>query len=134
MAVTLTPAVQFTSGNLSRLADMSLPEGERLAAQAAASAVLEDRIIIADYSRARQPYMFFGFIPGSSILLPWPHQRSRCPASFPPAVVVPHQPALPCHTCLHATHWYQVTLYSGASCSDSHCLAAVLELRCLVLL
>lgn len=79
------PVAQFTGGKLSRLADMSLPEGERLVAQVAASALLEGRIITADYGRARQPYMFFGFIPGSFILQPWPHPQSRCPTSLPGA-------------------------------------------------
>jgi hypothetical protein len=34
--------------------------------------VLEDRIIITNYGKQEQPYLYFGFIPGSSILTPWP--------------------------------------------------------------
>lgn len=69
--------IQFTGGNVGKLADISLSQEDRLAAQHEASAILEDRIIIADHGRTRQPFMFFGFIPGSSILQPWPHQQSR---------------------------------------------------------
>eukprot|EP00892_Ulva_mutabilis_P000529 jgi/Ulvmu1/10477/UM064_0014.1 len=75
--VGIQPIDKFTAGSLSKLADVGVSLEERLAAQAAASAALEDRIIIANYGRARQPYMFFSFVPGSSILQAWPHRKAR---------------------------------------------------------
>lgn len=65
------------------MGDVRLPPEERLAAQVAASAALEDRIVIPDYGHTRQPYIFFGFVPGSNIMQPWAHQKSRHDSPVP---------------------------------------------------
>ena len=74
--------VQFTDGKLSRMADDSLSAEAQLSATKDVSDMLADRLIIADYGKRRQPYVFCGFIPGSSVLSKWPHKSNKCVQSF----------------------------------------------------
>ena len=71
--------MQFTQGRLGDMCDATKTPAERLEAQTEVTDMLMDRLIVADYGR-KQPYLFCGFIPGSSILTKWPHRFKKCAA------------------------------------------------------
>lgn len=67
------------------MSDPSASASQRQQAMQDVSQQLVDRLVVPTYSR-QQPFMFCGFVPGSSILTPWPRRPASC-ASSPPLLL-----------------------------------------------
>lgn len=50
---------------------------EAIEVQKEVSKQLRDRIIVANHSESQQQYLFYGFMPSSNILMPWPYNKTR---------------------------------------------------------
>ena len=98
------------------MVDESKAPEERLAAQTEVSDLLTDRLIVADYGKRRQPYVFCGFIPGSSILMKWPHKANK----YAPSAV--HLAGLQ-DLCAQLTAHLCRDLCIASHCSPHRCIA-----------
>lgn len=74
-------AVQFVGEQFWKLANVSqiLPaaQQEAIQVQKDVSEQLQDRIIVCNHSDSKLQYLFYSFMPRSSILMPWPHNKTK---------------------------------------------------------